>query len=72
VFSNLKISIMFVIGMGWAMPSTDINSDINQRIKTVQNKCSAVAEMGDRLATIHKGRKLEGCVPVGRGSWVPM
>jgi len=32
------------------------------------NKCSAVAEMGDRLATIDKGQKLESCTPFGRGS----
>jgi len=37
------------------------------------NKCSAVAEMGDRLATIDMGRKLKGVVPllVGGGSWLP-
>ena len=36
------------------------------------NKCSAVAEMGDRLATIDIGRKL-GAVPLcGRGSLVPI
>jgi len=27
------------------------------------DKCSAVAKMGDRLATIHMGRKLDGCAP---------
>ena len=30
-----------------------------------RNKCSAVAEMGDRLATIDMGRKLGGYVPFG-------
>jgi len=36
------------------------------------NKCSAVAEMGDPLATIHMGRKGEGCcVPFGRGAGSP-
>jgi len=34
-------------------------------------KCSAVAEMGDRLDTIHIGRKL-GAVSLFCGSWVPM
>jgi len=36
------------------------------------NKCSAVAEMGDRLATIDMGRKVGGCAPCffGVGSWV--
>jgi len=29
------------------------------------NNCSAVAELGDRLATTDMGRKLEGCVPLG-------
>jgi len=33
------------------------------------NKCSAVAEMGDRLATVDMGRKLGGCAPFG-WSWV--
>jgi len=28
------------------------------------NNCSAVAEMGDCLATIHIGRKLEGALPL--------
>jgi len=32
-------------------------------------KCSAIAEMGDRLATIDMGRKL-GAVPLLMGSWV--
>jgi len=37
------------------------------------NKCSVVAEMGDRLATIDMGRKLGGrsCVPLGRGAVFP-
>ena len=30
------------------------------------NKCSAVTEMGDRLATIDMGRKLRGCAPLGQ------
>jgi len=39
---------------------------------TKLNKNSAVAEMGDRLATIDMGRKL-GVVPLlGEGSWVLM
>jgi len=33
------------------------------------NKCSAVAEMGDRLATIDMGRKLEGYAPSGGAGW---
>jgi len=36
----------------------------------VLNKCSAVAEMGDRLATIDMGRKV-GAVPLFKSSWVP-
>ena len=37
------------------------------------NKCSAVAEMGDRLATTNTGRKLGACAPfLGMGSWVPI
>ena len=37
-------------------------------------KCSAVAEMGDRLVTIDMGRKLgAGAVPPFlEGSWVPI
>ena len=40
---------------------------------TYDNKCSAVAEMDDRLDTIDMGRKLGegGCAPLFRGSWVP-
>jgi len=34
------------------------------------DKCSAVAEMGDRLATIDIGQKVEGAVPLLGGSWV--
>jgi len=38
----------------------------------VQNMCSTVAEMGDRLATIHMGRKLGGgCASFG-GSCIPI
>jgi len=38
------------------------------------NKSSAVAEMGDRLATIDMDRKVRAAVPlsVGDGSWVPI
>ena len=35
------------------------------------NKCSAVAEMGDRLATIDMGRKLKGAVPLLGGDLAP-
>jgi len=35
------------------------------------NKCSAVAEMGNRLATIDMGQKLGGCVPFGEGELGP-
>jgi len=31
----------------------------------MENKCLAVAEMGDRLATIDTGRKSEACAPFG-------
>ena len=34
------------------------------------NKCSAVAEMGDHLATIDMGRKLGALSLFGEGSWV--
>jgi len=37
-----------------------------------EDKCSAVAEMGDGLATIDMGQKLRGCAPLGEGSWVPI
>jgi len=40
------------------------------RKRTKNHKCSAVAEMGDRLAAIDMGRKLGGCAPLGEGSWV--
>jgi len=39
----------------------------------LSDKCSAVAEMGDRLVTIDMGREL-GVVPLfgGGGNWVPI
>jgi len=44
-----------------------MTSDIN-----IFNKCSATAEMGDRLATIDMGRKLgEGCATLGEGHLGP-
>ena len=37
------------------------------------NKNSAVAEMGDRLATIYMGRKVGAAVPLFfGGSWLPI
>ena len=36
------------------------------------DKCSAVAEMGDRLATIDVGRKVGGLCLFLEGSWVPI
>jgi len=36
------------------------------------NKCSAVAEMGDRLATTDMGRKLGGGLFPFWGIWVPI
>jgi len=36
-------------------------------VKSVFNKCSAVAEIGDRLATIDVGRKVGGTVPLFGG-----
>jgi len=36
------------------------------------NKSSAVAEMGDRLATIDMGREVEWLLYSFRGSWVPI
>jgi len=37
------------------------------------HKCSAVAEMGDRLATIDMDQKSVGvCAPLGEGRWVPI
>jgi len=41
--------------------------------KLKADKCSAVAEMDDRLATIDTDRKLGGgCAPLGDGSWFPI
>jgi len=34
------------------------------------NKCSAVAEMGNRLATVDMGQKEGAAVPLSGGSWV--
>jgi len=36
------------------------------------NKSSAVAEIGDRLATIGVGQKVGAAVPLPWGSWVPI
>jgi len=55
---------MFTI---FAHDSENIMNIILTIIKVIVNtndKCSAVAEMGDRLATIDMGRKVRGCVPV--------
>ena len=38
----------------------------------VFNKCSAVAEVGDCLATIDMGRKEGAAVPLLEGRWVPI
>jgi len=35
-------------------------------------KCSAIAEMGDRLATVDMGRKLRAVPLRGGGIWVPI
>jgi len=35
------------------------------------DKSSAVAEMGDRLATIDMGRKARDCCALFHGGWVP-
>jgi len=39
----------------------------------IENKSSEVAEMGDRLATVNTGRKMEAavCPFLQNGSWVP-
>jgi len=48
--------------------SRQLNEDFHART----NKCSAVAEMGYRLAAIDMGLKLEGAVPLyGRGPGSP-
>jgi len=36
------------------------------------DKSSAVAEMGDRLASVDMGRKVGAAVPFPWGSWVPI
>jgi len=45
-----------------------------QQLYTMEKyKSSAVAEMGDRLATIDLGRKVGAAVPLSVGvSWVPI
>jgi len=37
-----------------------------------KNKSSAVAEMGDRLATTDMGRKVGAAVPLSGWGWVPI
>jgi len=41
-------------------------------LNSVLNKCSAVAEMGDYLATIDMGQKEGAVVSLSGGSWVPI
>jgi len=48
--------ILFTEESSQAIDGTDTDNQ-------TQNKCSAVAEMGDRLATIDMGRKFGGCAP---------
>jgi len=52
------------------VPLTLISTDT--RVSSEVNKCSAVAEIGDHLATIDMGRKLGAVPPYWRGSWVPI
>jgi len=47
------------------------NSQDDSLAKVSYDKCSAVAEMGDRLATIDMGRKLRRGICYFWGSWVP-
>ena len=51
--------------------SQSLSSVLSKKSKTDQttkpNKSSAVAEMGDRLATIDTGRKAEAAVPLFLG-----
>jgi len=68
---------------GSAKKSTDVNVAssfylrialmVNSvRIKDYNNKSSAAAEMGDRLATIDMDRKVGAAIPFPWGSWVPI
>ena len=47
----------------------NIEASKNYDMKNLGNKSSAVAEMGDRLATIHMGRKVGDVVPLGPFLW---
>jgi len=65
----------FASGFGYLTYSTDdLKSQNGSRLSSLKfNKSSAVAEMGDCLATIDMGRKVGGCRdPICRGSWVPI
>ena len=44
----------------------------NLRFDSIPNKCSAVAEMDDRLATTDMGRKLGGCADTAESVMVSM
>jgi len=44
------------------------NETIYRRCHSIVNKSSAVAEMGDRLATVDMGRKVGAVVPISLGS----
>jgi len=51
------------------MSDFSVRNDVNHKNS---NKSSAVAEIGEPLATIDMGRKLGDAPFLGRGSWVPV
>jgi len=49
-----------------------LHTSLSYETAAKRNKCSAVAGMGDRLATIDMGRKEGAALPLSRGSSVPI
>jgi len=64
------VSLSHILNKAKPSPSSDRNN--SNAVRNKAYKCSAVAKMGDRLATIDMGRKLGGCAPFWGESWISM
>jgi len=73
VEKELALKITFKLELFTQVAARQLKDKSFQIFVIVTDKCSAVAEMGDRMATTDMGRKLRGggCAHFG-GSWVPI
>ena len=62
----------WVLELELQQTNNDYENVITIIITVAYNKCSALAEMGDRLATIDMGRKVGVLCPFFRRSWIPI